>query len=95
MLKRTVIYSNIHSVKDLSNKIHELFLLDAEFQKKKRTKLRRALLLEYTWNLSFPTVFSERHRVCRNRYIKIIELIQPGSERTDCGGQGGRVGRWD
>lgn len=35
MLKRTVIYSNIHSVKDLSNKIHELFLLDAEFQKKK------------------------------------------------------------
>ena len=54
MLKRTVIYSNIHSVKDFSNKIHELFLLDAEFQKK-RTQLRRALLLEYTWNLSFPT----------------------------------------
>lgn len=38
MLKRTVIYSNIHSVKDFSNKIHELFLLDADFKKKNSIK---------------------------------------------------------
>ena len=63
MLKRTVIYSNIHNVKDFSNKIHELFLLDAELKKKKNS-IKEGFIVRIHMESEFSDRYSQNGIGC-------------------------------